>query len=309
MKMPPLRNLLLAMLGMTGASLGVSGASAALLIEESFAYTVGGSLTSQNGGTGFSDAWSTGSGTAGSVVNGLSFSGLQTSGGAARVSGVGTTTTFLNRTISASFSGDTIWGSYLFSAIDQPQINTGAGGSTWDIRFRNQGSEGTSEYRVMPFLGSTTTRNMPGVGYGSSAFAFPASVPDIYNGSSFLFLSRITGLGTASETLNLWILDEAGLAAARSLGLTDAALAANLVANGFISLTYNNTMSITSGDVLQLANYANTGTRSYIVDELRYGTTALDVLPVPEPGSVLLIGLAGIAFATWRNRKGSLCRN
>ncbi|MDP0496240.1 MAG: hypothetical protein Q7Q73_08525 [Verrucomicrobiota bacterium JB024] len=288
--------------------------SGTILVEESFDYTVGDSLVGQSGGTGFSNGWSNGSGTSSTVSSGLTFSSLSTSGGSALVASTGTTVTLMNRTINANGSGTTIWGSYLFQSVDSPYMVANSNGSTWDVRFKNQGGS-TSEYQVRPFsstAGSATlTANIGSSGSGGG-FGAPATAPSIYDGSTYLFLSRVQGLGTGSVTMELWIFDEAGLAAARVAGMTDEALTSNVIANGYATISLSTSLSISSGDVLQLANYSGyspveTVETSYIVDELRYGTTVGDVTPIPEVSETsFVLGIAISAMLIMKRRRNKM---
>lgn len=284
-------------------SIGISYASAALLIEESFEYSNG--ALAGNGGTGFSSAWSTGSGTAGTVVDGLTFQGLETSGGAVQVSGTGTTLTALNRTVGVTSTGTEIWGSYLFQSVTTPVSQAGGAGSTWDVRFKHEGGS-TNKYRVIPFNGDAASAT---VGHSGTIYDPTTAAPAIYDGTTYLFVSRLTTMTASTKTLELWIFDTAGFGIAQSAGLTVASLTANVITGGYIVYSnYTSSAMISNGDVLQLANYMGAGTGSYIVDELRYGNTLLDVVPasIPEPSSIaLIVSLSAalvIGLRTWKSR-------
>jgi len=287
-----------------------------LLIEDSFDYTVGSDLNG-NGGIGFSSAWetTTPSGTTTTVTNGLSFENLASSGGAAFVSSTSQYTSLTGRTINAwgGDSGAEVWGSLLFQSVQAPVYGTtSAQGTTWDIRFKSQGGS-TSEYRLLPFYGGSDSYNTATTGYDST-FASPSGSIDIYDGSNYLFISRVTGLGQSTGTIDLWIFDEVGYANALASGLTESALNNNVVANVHLSTGYSGTMYLSSGDYLQLANFTNVAslgennTSSFIVDELRYGNTLLDVTPIPEPNtSPLLSGLVASGLLLAHRRRRLLC--
>ena len=92
-------------------------------------------------------------------------------------------------------------------------------------------------------------------------------------------LSKITwGVGT--ETIELFAPD-----ASLNLGLaiTSLTTTSNLTQSGFNNLA------------LQFKDNSQ-------IDELRFGATSADVLPIPEPSSTFLIGLGGLALILRRRK-------
>ncbi|MDP0496235.1 MAG: hypothetical protein Q7Q73_08500 [Verrucomicrobiota bacterium JB024] len=278
-----------------------SSLSATILLEDSFDYAVGSNLAGNSGGTGFSSSWSLGGGVQATVSNGLAFSGLYTSGGSALITSSSGAATLLNRTSGTNVTTSTVYGSFLFQTEDQP-IDSASGqtGSTWTTRFRNGSSSGTLEYAVLPFYGGNSSyyNGLSASGYNDYYYSNTSAAvrPGIYDGSTYLFVTKITGLSTGSGTLEVWILDESGLAAARAAGMTDTALTTNVVSDGYLNVSYTGTISLSSGDVLQLASYTSSNSAyssSYIMDEIRYGESLTDVTPLPEPAVTgLLLGIS-----------------
>src|SRR5581483_9247964 len=129
----------LIVLGTVGAI--APAAMASLAASEPFAYTAGQDLNGQNGGTGFSSAWSDtnagatpaqgGDPTATTQAGSLSFGGLATSGGSVLTSHIASTDDVsgslnplvYNRTLAASANASTTYVSYLI----QPQDTIGTG--------------------------------------------------------------------------------------------------------------------------------------------------------------------------------------
>jgi hypothetical protein len=52
-----------------------------------------------------------------------------------------------------------------------------------------------------------------------------------------------------------------------------------------------------------VVNFVFDGTPTSYIDEIRFGDTWADVLPVPEPGSLSLIALGGLALAIARRKR------
>ena len=111
-----------AILAALGTGLIPSTVSAALSVYEPFNYTAASSLGGQNGGTGFSGAWTATTGTSTVNTPGLTFSGLTVQGN--RATTAAATATTQTRGLSSSLGGSTT--TTYFSFLLRPD-NTAAG--------------------------------------------------------------------------------------------------------------------------------------------------------------------------------------
>lgn len=108
-------------------------------------------------------------------------------------------------------------------------------------------------------------------GTGNNTIAVPDS-----NGSNNidyrLVVGRITW-GATEDTIDLFLPDTA-----LTLGSVHSTLTVNVDQSGY------DTISFARGDRV-------------VMDEIRFGATALEVMPVPEPGSLALLGVGGALLA------------
>lgn len=234
---------------------------ASLLLYEPFNYTAGGSLTGENGGTGFTSAWSPLSGSEGTTTvqaNSLTYSTLPTSGNKVYINPT-STTSGESRDFSNLNSG-TVYLSFLAN-IDEGQRFfalrlTDAGGQK---AFIGRASGG-SNWRVESNTGTTVT--------GATSIA--ASLDTTY------FLVLRIDFSVSNARLRLYV--------DPTLGTEPLTADADITSSAAFQINgLNIATGFTSGAVTTAKGW---------YDEIRMGTTYADIAPVPEPTSGALFGLS-----------------
>ncbi len=245
--------------------------SAATILYEPFDYPVGG-LNGQNGGVGFTEAW-TSSGTSSTAVfaPGLTYSNLQTSGNAV----AGTASMVMKRRFdSTGLTGDgaSYWFSILFAATDTT-IGTATAIPSFFSNF--SGSNGQSSgFAVSYNIQSATTLYMDARIGGSIRATTTIAGTDYYDGSVALVLGKITFSDTASQDrLEVWLNPTPG--ATPGTPLFD-------VTGQWTDPGTNNAFYMNKYDP-----------PDRLIDEIRLATSISDVMPVPEPAA----GLAALVAA------------
>lgn len=254
--------------------LAVATAEAALIFYEPFSYSEG-SLNGQNGGTGFSGAW-TSSGTTSTVVAspGLTYGLLTTTGN--RVAGIGSMS--MKRSFSSAGltgNGSTLYFSILFSATD-----TTAGGATAIPSFFSDstGPYGQfSGFSVSYDIQSSTQLYMDARIGGSVLASTVIPGANYYGGVTDMVLGRITFSDTPNQDrLEVWRNPALG---------GDPGTPLFNVTGQWTDPGANNSFYMNKYDPPDRN-----------IDEIRLGTTLVDVTPVPEPAAcALAIVTAGLA--------------
>jgi hypothetical protein len=249
---------------------------AALLAYESFNYSAGQELSGLNGGTGFSDAWSTYTGSATIQAGSLNGAELETSGGkvffnptTANLNAFRTLQTPLNQTSGVSY----------LSFLGDLQ----SGQRFLGISLYN----GASELRLIGKGGSASVPNWAITGASIANTTIPAT-------TEALLVLRIDWNSASTETMRLWVYPSTG-----TLPTTEPTVG-----------TANATLSVELTQITQLrigagfTNGTDTEANGWI-DEIRVGTTWNDVVPVPEPSSLaILLSLSAIGgFAVFKKRR------
>jgi hypothetical protein len=280
---------------------GLGSASAAVLTTESFGYTSAANVTGQTGGSGWrtpvaSFPWAT-VGTTGTVAtSGLSYTAINASytafassglagnyGGALQnqrllaidTGGVYDTAGLrgAGNFIGGSTVTGTLWGSYM------------VGASVWGT-----GSGPQMLYNLGSTAGTGTQASIRQTGAGSAISLTDQSGNSIGATGSIatsslsitvpnLIVFRYQFNGTSDDTFNVWLNPTAASDTA-SITATQANFILNLPT--FRSVNANG---------------------SLVFDEVRFGTTFLSVVPIPEPSSALLGGLGVLALL--RRRRNS----
>lgn len=279
---------------------------AVLLVHESFSGYTNGNLSGQNTlGTGFTGAWEFGQATLHQVSgSGLTFSGIASSGGSLSL-GTGTRLTGATLSLSSNLAaGATL---YTSSLINFSAYGTGDAGMVTRI---NPSSRTAASGYFGNFADSRASNNAA-VSYDAT---FNANNPvgassQLALNQTFLLISTFTNVGGAGTgDASLYILSESQYANLRSVGgdigsyLSGTAIGtgntniwASATQTGIASSTY----TFASGNALQILNLGGTtGT----IDELRYGTSFADVLPIPEP-SLALLSVTGLIAGTVRRKR------
>lgn len=279
------------------AALAVS-AQAELIVYEGFDYTAAADVAGQNGGTGFAAAWS-GSDSF-DVSSGLSFGSLQVTGGSsARVNRAGNAA--ISRTVSASAvtaltaDDSTMWFSVLMDPTDDTLELSVAGFPL--------NTHGTLIFGDTALTGGSGTAPAP-IGAGGDAFgvSFDGIDGDFAN-TEIQAVSYVGGVISTDGTLVVgdnisFIVGQIDFAADG----TDDTLTLYNVTDPSAPLP--TAFATLSADFDQSTfNVVSIGdAQTSIFDEIRFGTSLADVTPVPEPGSLALLGLGGLAMVRRRRK-------
>ena len=266
-------------------------AQGAAVIYEPFSQPTG-ALNGQAGGTGL-NAWVAEGGV---TVSGetLTYGELQHTGGQSNVSSTGNTDARVTTTSALKDAtadpnglladGETLWFSVMFlkgANNSNSNEHSGFGFGTSFVQgnfdgLRMTGGDGVGFYTQGGSLGPATWDN--GVRNLNETIGIGA-------GESALIIGKIEWGATAGddETITIYKVDP-----------TDVD---NL---GTGSTTTENPLDQTAFDVISFSNRNSNGTHIY--DEIRFGAELADVIPVPEPGSLALLGLGGLLMTSRRRR-------
>jgi len=127
------------------------------------------------------------------------------------------------------------------------------------------------------------------VSTGNDANANADLFPTLNGGDTHLLLFKLTIDRTAGadDTVDLWA--DPTATSEGALGTPTASVTANLLDG--------------SGD--QLSQFDFTGSNDYLLDEFAIGETFADVV-IPEPASVVLVGLGGVLLLSRRRAAADL---
>ena len=273
------RLLVAAVLGVAGGS---TAARADLVVSESFTGTPGKALAGMSGGTGFASAWHAGSmgpdSSASYIQQGTSLEGGAEPPLGGRVASLAQYSlgSGISRDLAAPIgaAGTSVYISMLLRA--DGTLNEGASGGFFGLVLN--GSTTTPSLDQDLFIGKTSGSNfgIEDVGGNNSHMSSTAAAIGV---SNFLVV-RADFTATGPDKFTLYTNPTAA-----DLG--------NGVVKQDSDLGMINSVSIYS-------------TGAFSIDELRIGTTLGDILPagagiginaVPEPASVVLLGLAGLGFS------------
>jgi hypothetical protein len=265
---------------------GLSSAHAAVLAYEGFDYTPGSQITGQSGGTGWGGSWI-----------------QQADAGGTEIISTGSLAS-VNSGYNAASAGNsaTLNAGHRVARL----LDTSAGGTFGAAGYldgsSNIGADGTSLY--LSFTLSETSGNNGG--YYEVVF----NRDDLGDGG------RIAGVGDDLRfgTINLRTAGDQTPIMNRDTNVNLFVLRIDYAAgNDTVSVWANPTGSTLGAPGLQVQNSdmsfdgisfaAFNDSNSIHVDELRFGTTADSVLPVPEPSALALLGLGAGAALTARRRR------
>lgn len=277
---------------------------AALLVYEGFNYSAGSALNTikPNASTVGLDktvAYA-GNGAANYVTgSGLTFGALTTSGGsissAASVTAVGSAKLSLNTYVG------TLWSSYLVSFSSISNASVGDGALTRVANDASNNGERFNSYADSRIPSGSPTTNV-GISYNAASNVTVGSTSLSIN-TTYIIISKYTNVGSAINAGTgigtLYALSLSQFGSFLSAGGTEAYLNSATVGTGSSDVTgrVSNTNSVSSTYLFQSGAYAqfvNVGD-GVTFDELRYGSTLTDVVPVPEPGVLGLASLGALA--------------
>lgn len=305
----------LCVLGISALILASSLATtrAALLVYEGFNYTSGAALNTltPNASTVGLDktvAYA-GNGVANYTTgSGLTFGSLTTIGGsitsAANLTAVGSAKMSLS-----SYVG-TLWSSYLVNFSSMSTAAVGNGALTRVANDIANSGERFNSYADARLQSGSPTTNL-GISYNAANNVTVGSTSLSLN-TTYIIISKYTDVGSmisaGTGTGTLYALSLSQFDSFISAGGTEAYLNAASIGTGAANVTgrVSNTNSTTSTYLFQSGAYAEFVNVSDGVtfDELRYGSTLTDVVPVPEPGTLALVaaGVLGLFVSrrSWR---------
>ena len=281
-------------LTMLCGALSLNSAQATLFESDSFNYT-GTALAGQNGGSGWNGAWFT---TAGSQTNSLSNDGISlnypntwespltplTPSGSrvltAPPTGQASTSRLLTQTIPLNVDGTV---AYVSALIKKNQLN--GGGTNSDnilLEFTDNlgnrrfgiGIEGTGDKPWLNANGSTT----------------PSTGPAVNPGDTYFIVGKIVSSATGNDTAFLKVY---GTGYSSQVTVAEPTTWDATLTESTSAILDRIRIRIDSGN-----NAGNPGE----VDEIRIADSWTDVVSVPEPSSLALLGLAVFARAILKRR-------
>ncbi len=302
-------------LGVSASLFAVSlmHSQAALLVYEGFDYTTGSTLSNitpnaSTVGLDTTTAYS-GSGVANyTVQSGLTFGPLTTSGGS--ISALGSTSVGAAKLSLNSYVG-TLWSSYLvnFSSVANDAMGNGA--LTRVANNNSNNAERFNSYADSRVSSGSPTTNL-GIAY-NAATNITVGTTALSLNTTYILISKYTNVGSSvnagTGTGTLYALSLSQFNSFLSAGGSETWLNAATIGTGTSDVTgrvssINNagsTYLFQSGAYAQFINVND----SVTFDELRYGSTLTDVVPVPEPGTLGLVAL-GVGTAFLFRRKNRL---
>jgi len=280
------------------ASLSASWGS--LLLYEGFDYTAGSTLNNitpnaSTVGLNKTVAYA-GNGASNYTVqaSSLSLGSLQVSGGAIQTAAA--TSVAAGKMSAASYSG-TLWSSYLVSLS-----STGTAASDGAVvRLSNDTTNGAERFNAYADNRLSTGGNAAklGLSYNAANNATVGSTGLDLN-TTYIIISSYSNVGSSvaagTGTARLWALSASQFGSFVAAGRTEAYLTSASVGMGASQVTgaIANTNSAASTYTFASGNYADfvSVNDTTTFDELRYGSTLLDVTPVPEPVALALLPAA-----------------
>ncbi len=264
--------------------LGSSVSSASVYFSDGFDYADSTAMTAN---------W-TGNGT---LVDGLSFSNIATSGKAVQMN---------NATVSTPFGtavggGATMWTSFLVRQDTTPVDTTWNNGNFVSSYYTESDGNNTM-YRLAPLQanqwGSYDTKV-------ATYWDVEATSPSyqLTTGQTYLVVAKVENLGHGNWSdgaIKMWTLTETGYSGFLAAGASEAVL-------GSYSADYaehiNQTWAIPGISSTHLLNLQSSIGKATF-DEYRVATTLVEVIPqpVPEPSTTVLLGLGAVALLRRRSR-------
>jgi hypothetical protein len=264
---------------------------AAPVATEDFSYAPG-ELTGQAGGTGFSGAWTAAAGPTQVVDPGAPLSYAVPGGGlvdggnrALLIEGTSNGDNILFRSLASPVASNEIYVGFLF------QLRSGSVGDN-DFAVFWHDNAATGSHTSAPNLG---LKGNEGVG----------------GGATHDFVARIDLAGASAYSIDVAVGQTYYVVGRLYKSAPGAANPFDLFALWIDPAAVDPTPDATGSHTAGLASFGMLGMRSanldsdddILVDALRYGTTWLDVVPVPEPETALLVALGLAALSIRRSSR------
>jgi hypothetical protein len=204
----------------------------------------------------------------------------------------------------------TLWSSYLVNFSSMSTAATGNGALTRVANDIANSGERFNSYADARISSGSSTTNL-GISYNVANNITVGSTSLSLN-TTYIIISKYTDVGSlisaGTGTGTLYALSLSQFGSFISAGGTEAYLNAATIGTGASNVTgrVSNTNSTTGTYLFQSGAYAEFVNVSdgATFDELRYGSTLTDVVPVPEPGTLALVatGVLGLFVSrrSWR---------
>lgn len=251
--------------------------NASLLVYDGFEtpgdYTAGSTIDGISGGEGnWNGSWTVENGTADAAVDSIPVSGLEQASGKLVTNNPISAAVNVRRTFdSTEFAnlGSEVWFSYAFSREEGSNnynvfISNGNTNRYFGLRSENDPSD---EFRAtLRFAGSTVEKS--------------ASAVTLTNGVDYFVIGKMFFNASGDDRLDVWV-NPGDFSSTSALGSSDMFVETANTFTDFVDVWISNGANAT-----------------YNFDELRIGSELNDVSPIPEPSSLVLMGLAilGLTF-------------
>ncbi len=267
-----------------------SSASAALIAYEGFDYTEANdtALTGLSGGIGWTEAYPsvTSSGGTYSIADGLSFTGIPSSGKSAQRT-ASATLTGNGRNWATSLTAGTYWYSFLMKPT---ATDTTVGRGTFGLLQNGSGSDNQNGYGIRidnSGTGLTATLTIQSQS-PSQAGGGSISFPNGYN-STYLIIGKLVVTTPTNVANSVWVYKEG------------TAVPADETALGAAMTTVSNTVTVAPNPALYGRAFG--GTAPTFFDEVRVGTAYIDVITAVASGIApsIVAQPTSVSFFTGQN--------
>jgi len=267
-----------------------AGAQGAVVANESFNTLNNGNLGGQGSGTGWAGAWVDGSASASDIVVPTSPSltyavpgGGVVSGGAKALQHTGNATNAVNRTLSTAF-GDDAGETSIYISFLMKFTGSITGNDFAAIWFDNNTS---GDHTNRPNIGLKANQGSGSTGmdfFSRLALGDESYSGNLVSGETYLLVGRLAKSGSGNfDIFDLWVNPDADDFATPDVTATNAG-----------TISQFNMIGIRSANL--------GGSDTVTIDELVLGTTWADVMAVPEPATLSLLGL-GLVGLGWARRR------
>lgn len=253
-----------------------STAMAQLMVHEPFAgeYEIGADLAGRAGGTGFSSVWTAVDGVTIQAAPGLSLGRFPASGKAMALkrSGEINQKRYAFRRLARPKAGREVWLSYLARWTE----DNGGKGHSAEVGLGTYSHADDSNVQLHTRVLSINDENRFGIGYGERSTR--STEPSNMVGKTMLVVARWAAVGQDDQQATLWVFDDAEAANAALTATSTDDLDDNAYAKQTVSGFFG---EFAEKDGIKIGGFigGDPGAYTVVVDEIRLGHSAGDVLP------------------------------